>query len=57
MLFSAVGAPTTLSGMLGGTTSGFGLKIPGAGGAAAVASSKIFRTTGMCLNAHWKCTA
>ncbi|XP_057395055.1 nucleoporin-62 C-terminal-like protein isoform X1 [Balaenoptera acutorostrata] len=33
------GAPTTLSGMLGGTTSGFGLKIPGAGGAAAVAST------------------
>lgn len=41
MLFSAVGSPTTSTGTLGGTTLGFGLKFPGAGGAMPVASSKI----------------
>ncbi|XP_023983965.1 nucleoporin-62 C-terminal-like protein isoform X2 [Physeter macrocephalus] len=33
------GAPTTLAGMLDGTAWGFGLKFPGAGGSAAVAST------------------
>lgn len=41
MLFSAVGAPTTSTGTFGGITLGFGLKVPGTGGAAHTASSKI----------------
>lgn len=57
MLFSAVGAPTTSTGTFGGITLGFGLKFPGAGGAAHTASSKIWELSGcvMCLDAQWKC--
>lgn len=47
MLFSAVGAPTTSAGTLGGMTLGFGLKVPGAGGTATTtASSKVLELFG-----------
>ncbi|XP_029059270.1 nucleoporin-62 C-terminal-like protein [Monodon monoceros] len=39
------GAPTNLAGTLGGTTLGLGLKFPGAGGAAPVASTTMSTTT------------
>ena len=57
MLFSAVGAPATSMGTFGGITLGFGLKFPGAGGAAHTASSKILELLGciLCLDTHWKC--
>ena len=44
------GAPSTLSGTLGGTTLGFGLKFPGAGGVAPVASTNTTATRGFTLN-------
>ncbi|XP_045850761.1 nucleoporin-62 C-terminal-like protein [Meles meles] len=45
MLFSAVGALTTSTGTFGGITLGFGLKVPGAGGAAHTASTTTSTTT------------